>query len=821
MPERQFTSGEQTTTPEPPSAHPGRDAAVESHPPAGAPDVEAPASDPHAAAGGEPTTVFAARTDDPAAAAPGADGATVPADRVSVGAPAEQVTRSPRMARPFVREPHAPLDPPPPVVEAPAAPAADQGATVRIPSAARVTPADPTEPARSAVGEPSDGPTVRTTTPADPARPAADEQPADDQPTVVVPAVVDGSGADSPEPGHAAAGDPGADAEATQAIRRADAPAPGTATEALGTTPEGEVAGGAGGVPPVAGGEAPPTSGSARPGRRRVLVVAGAALGLLAVLYGGDLALGAGTVPRGVLVAGVPVGGLAVADAEQKLRGELEPRANGPLTVTAGGASSEIDPRTAGLSIDWPATLERAGSQPLNPVTRVASFFTEREVGVSTDTDQAALDSALAGLASIVDRPAAEGSVRFEGATPVPVEPVPGQALDVPAAETVLQREWAFGKPVPLPLTVLPPTTDAQDVATAVDTVAKPAVSAPVVVVGEQDVQGTLSPEAIAGLLSFRADAGTLVPEINIQAATEALEPQLARSETPGRDAALDFSGGRPVVTPSKDGRGVDYQATLKDLLTVLTSTGERKITAVYADQPAELTTDELNNLGITGVIGEFTTRGFAPDSGRNIRRAAQMINGMIVQPGETFSLNKATAPRTAANGFVEAGIISDGHASRGVGGGVSQVATTLYNAAYFAGMVDVEHKEHSFYISRYPAGREATVFGDAIDMRFRNDNPTGVMIQTAWTPQSITVRLFGTKRYDVTSTPGPRTNPTEPEKVKIPDGQPCVASKGAPGFTVTDTRTLREISSGQVRRETRTVKYNPSPIVECDDDDD
>jgi vancomycin resistance protein YoaR len=410
--------------------------------------------------------------------------------------------------------------------------------------------------------------------------------------------------------------------------------------------------------------------------------------------------------------------------------------------------------------------------------------------------------------------------VRFEGTTPVPVDPVPGHALDVPAAEALLQREWAFGQPIALPLDELPPTTDKQDVADAIEKVARPAVSAPVVVTGEQGVRGTLTPEVIASLLTFRADSSRLIPEINIQGASEALEPQLAASETPGRDASLDFSSGRPVVSPSQDGRGVDYQATLKDLLTVLTGTGERTITAVYADQPAELTTDELNKLGITGVIGEFTTRGFAPDSGKNIRRAAQMINGMIVEPGATFSLNQATAPRTAANGFIEAGIINEGHASRGVGGGVSQVATTLYNAAYFAGMVDVEHKEHSFYISRYPPGREATVFGDAIDMRFRNDNPTGVMIQTVWTPASITVRLFGTKRYEVTSTPGPRTNPTDPEKVSVPDGEPCVKSNGAPGFTVTDTRTLREVSTGEVRRETRTVKYNPSPKVECDDDD-
>ena len=249
--------------------------------------------------------------------------------------------------------------------------------------------------------------------------------------------------------------------------------------------------------------------------------------------------------------------------------------------------------------------------------------------------------------------------------------------------------------------------------------------------------------------------------------------------------------------------------------------TGDRKITATYVDQPAELTTEDVKNLGITGVIGEFTTRGFALDSGKNIRRAAQVINRMIVKPGETFSLNGATQPRNESNGYVEAGIISEGHASRGVGGGVSQIATTLYNAAYFAGMVDVQHQEHSFYISRYPPGREATVFDNKIDMKFRNDNPTGVMIQTAWTPDSITIRLFGTKRYEVTSTPGPRTKPTEPQKVTIDDGEPCAESKGAPGFTVTDTRTLKEISTGVVRNETRTVTYNPAPIVECGDDDD
>jgi vancomycin resistance protein YoaR len=184
----------------------------------------------------------------------------------------------------------------------------------------------------------------------------------------------------------------------------------------------------------------------------------------------------------------------------------------------------------------------------------------------------------------------------------------------------------------------------------------------------------------------------------------KAVDPQLASSEQPGRDATLSFAGGRPVVTPSKDGRGVDYEATLKDLLAVLTKDRRRPEDHRRLRRAAR----EAHHRGAQGARDsrgdrEFTTGGFAQDSGRNIRRAAEVINGMIVKPGETFSLNGVTEPRNESNGYVEAGIISEGHASRGVGGGVSQVATTLYNAAYFAGMTDVTHKPHSFYIGRYP----------------------------------------------------------------------------------------------------------------------
>ncbi|MHA6623868.1 VanW family protein [Pseudonocardia sichuanensis] len=614
---------------------------------------------------------------------------------------------------------------------------------------------------------------------------------------------------------------PPADAEATQVLPRTPSrPVVEQATERIpvAARPPVDPPTRVGGMNDFDGPGGPGGPGGRRGrGRRRLLVLSAVVVGL-GLLYVGDLLLSSGSVPRGVTVAGVGVGGMSLADAEERLRAEIGPRTEAPIPVTVGDVRGEIEPVAAGLSVDWAGTLEQAGSQPLNPITRITSFFSEREVGVVTSADPTALSQALEQLGPVVDREPVEGSVRFEGTQPQPVDPQPGQRLDVPASAEVLQREWANGNAVALPLTELPATTTAEDVTTAIEQVARPAVAAPVTVIGENDVRGELTPEVIAASLSFVAANGDLVPELNQQAVQDALAPQMAASEVPGRDATFEFSGGRPVVVPSQDGRGVDYEATLAQLLDVLAGPPPREITAVYADQPAEVTTEELQALGNPEVIGEFTTGGFAADSGVNIRRAAQLINGTVVQPGETFSLDDATGPRTAANGYVEAGVIQDGRSSRGIAGGASQVSTTLYNAAYFAGMTLVEHQAHSYYISRYPAGREATIATGAIDNRFRNDNPTPVLIRTVWTPTALTVQIFGQRQFEVTGSFGPRTKPTEPNELTLPAGEDCHPSNGSPGFTITDTRTLRNVSTGETRTETITTRYNPAPRIVCEE---
>ena len=547
-------------------------------------------------------------------------------------------------------------------------------------------------------------------------------------------------------------------------------------------------------------------------------IVAAVVLGLLALGYGIDVATSRGEVPRGVAVAGVDVGGLQRTAAEQRLREQIEPRLTRPITVRAGDVDAPLIPDQAGLTLDWPGTLDQAGTQPLNPWTRFVSLFTTREVGVVTNGDRNALTAALEGLRPQIDRESVEGTIRFEGARPIPVDPVAGQHLDLPGATETLLAEWARGGVVQVPVATVPVQTTPEGIRAALTSFVEPAVAGPITMTGEGG-EAVLEPEVTGSALRFAPDGkGGLTVTVDNPAVINALAPQLAPTERPGKDAGIVIEGGRPVVQPSAEGRSVDWEKSLQPLPDVLRAVASsRKMPAVYVTKPPKLTTEQAQGLGVTTQISTFTTGGFAEDSGKNIRRAAEQVNGALVLPGETFSLNGYTGPRNAASGYSDAGIIEDGHPARGIGGGVSQFATTLYNASYFAGMVDVEHKEHSYYISRYPAAREATVYEGAIDVKFRNDSPTGILIQTAWSPTSVTVTFWGTKHVNVESIPGPRTDPTDQETIhlNIPH---CVNTKGAKGFTTTDTRVIRDAASGaEISRKTRTVRYKPSPRVICE----
>jgi len=209
-------------------------------------------------------------------------------------------------------------------------------------------------------------------------------------------------------------------------------------------------------------------------------------------------------------------------------------------------------------------------------------------------------------------------------------------------------------------------------------------------------------------------------------------------------------------------------------------------------------------------------------DDVRSAATALGLDDGTLVLPGATFSLNGTVGERTAANGFVKGFIIEDGIFKEDYGGGVSQSATTTFNAAFFAGLEDVEHKPHSFYIDRYPVGREATVAWPTVDLKFTNNTPYGVLIQAGTTPSSpsaqgvATVTMWSTKYWEITTSESARYNLTEPQ-TRVLRTEDCYPNTGYGGFDIDVTRHFHLPSDPtQDHDELMHTTYTPSDTVIC-----
>jgi vancomycin resistance protein YoaR len=561
-----------------------------------------------------------------------------------------------------------------------------------------------------------------------------------------------------------------------------------------------------------------------RPWWRRPAVVAPvAAVGVLAAAYGVDLLVSNGDVPRNTVVAGVDLGGLSPAAATERLQTELAPRVVADHVVLADDVEATLSPATAGITLDVEGTVERAGEQPLNPWTRLATLVDEREVAPVITGEDTALAAQIDVIAEQVDRAPVDATIAIEGTSAGVVEPVAGRTLDregaADAVTTALASGGDPGTPIELPVDVTEVSVDAAEAQRVLDETVTPGLAAPVTVTSQDGATSVEVPEtAIAASLTFTPqEDGGLAVAVDPAALQEAMGDDFAEFGTPAEDARFELSGGSVSIVPSVDGTGVDPAALASHLLDVLPQPAPRTVTADLGPVPAEFSTAEAEALGIREEISSFTTNFTSAASGTNIRVAAAEIDGALVRPGETFSLNGHTGPRTTAQGYVEAGVIQNGAFDTAVGGGVSQVATTMFNAVFFAGLEDVYHKPHSFYISRYPAGREATVYYDSIDLKWRNDSDTGVYVDTQWTPNSLTVTFYGTKRYDIESISSDRYNLREPVVQEKPDDGSCKPQAGSTGFDITVTRVFRDpASEAEVKREDFRTRYAAEPRITC-----
>ncbi|MEU8774253.1 VanW family protein [Streptomyces sp. NPDC048606] len=569
----------------------------------------------------------------------------------------------------------------------------------------------------------------------------------------------------------------------------------------------------------------------ARAGKRTVnwriaLPVAGGAAVLgLGGLYVTGLVTG-GDVDFGTRVQGVDIGGMSRAEARRTLDRELGPIATAPMTLEIGDRVERAAPASLGLSLDTGATVDRAARTGYAPTTVIGRLFTsaERDVEPVVRMDERTARAAVDRLADGAARTARDGAVTFEKGAAKAVTPQAGiTLLKDPALDTLRDGYLRPGDgPLALPVDRIEPRVGAAETDRAMSAFARPAMSGPVTV----SVAGTRIPISAAVLgthLKMNTDdRGRLVPALDSKGllADPAVARPVARAASDPRDADLGVGpDGRVVVEEdSSPGVRVTEQALGRAVMPLLTRTGT---TARSAEVATETVRPDLGNadaqrLGIKEKVSSFTVEfPAAPYRTTNIGRAVELINGSVVKPGEEWSFNRTVGERTPENGFVDGIMINDGRYVKSPGGGVSAVATTMYNAAFFAGLGIVEHGAHSFYIERYPEGREATVAWGTLDLRWLNDSGHAIYVQATSTDTSLTITLLGTKKYDeIRATQGPRTHVTPPARRTDP-APTCEAQTPLEGFDVTVGRVFVQ-GGREVKREDSTTHYTPRDEVTC-----
>ncbi|MCO8272325.1 VanW family protein [Actinoplanes sp. TRM 88003] len=567
-------------------------------------------------------------------------------------------------------------------------------------------------------------------------------------------------------------------------------------------------------VPPQE--QLPPPPPPAEKKSRRGVLVATAVAGLLVVGAGGAGAyVTAGDIPRGTEVLGLDLGALSRSEAEKALGDHVAARSAQPARVRLDGKDVTVKPEAVGLAFDVPATVDAAAGSGRR-------LFGVKIVPPVVRLEAAKLEAALRPHVNPKRVTVRKPAITFKGVTPVATYPQAGLDLDGAVAAERVTGAWPTGQVADVPLTTRPPAMTKAQVDALVTDVAKPAVAAPVTVeVGAESFQ--LSPAAVAKGLVFRADsAGVLAPAIDGKRLRAAGKAQFGRVETAAKPATVRLSGGKPQIVAGAPGRVVDVTKLGPELLGVLAGPAPRAVTGVLAAAESETSQADVAELGIKEKVSTFTTYftgGRSSPRSQNIITVAKAVDGALVRPGATFSLNGHTGERNYAKGYKDAPVIVNGVLEPGVGGGASQFTTTLFNAAYYAGLEDVEHKPHSFYFSRYPSVIESTIFYPTLDLKFKNTTPYGILIDTATTGRSVTVTMWSTKVYDSVKTVyGPRRNVTSPRTVQREPGPKCISSSGLPGFTQDAWRVIRK-DGQEVERKKFTWRYDPEPRFVCGGD--
>jgi vancomycin resistance protein YoaR len=233
--------------------------------------------------------------------------------------------------------------------------------------------------------------------------------------------------------------------------------------------------------------------------------------------------------------------------------------------------------------------------------------------------------------------------------------------------------------------------------------------------------------------------------DLNLELLESSIEPLVEGLDKPQNASLVIDDRDQITIIPGKNGMIADLNDTAKKINT-FEQPFDRQIELKVHEEEPEITTADVEAMGINGLIASYTTSFDASNynRSRNVGLATKALNNSLVKPGEVFSFNKRVGPRTAKKGYREALVIVANEFVPGLGGGVCQVSSTLYNTVLLAGLEIVERSSHSLPIAYVPLGRDATVSYGIQDFKFRNNSEHHIYIKTSVGRSSITMKIFG-----------------------------------------------------------------------------
>lgn len=545
-------------------------------------------------------------------------------------------------------------------------------------------------------------------------------------------------------------------------------------------------------------------------------------IALVGMAYAGS----ADRIAAGTEVAGIDVGGLTVKEASQKLKRTSTDLVWRPVEFVAAGKSFKVAPAQLGVRADWEAAARTArrdgdGFGPIRGLTRLRVRFLGLEVKPPVRHSSLALDRFLSQISGAVDRPVSEPSLVLESSQPSIVEGHGGQKLNRKlAARMIVSALGSFSREkIVLPVTAIAPSVSREDMMRVIDQ-AKTAISAPIRIRMGASAHWTVTPAQIEKMLVYphNGERSLRIADDKSNGFLNSLSKQLNR---PAKDASFAVSGSSVRIVPSRPGRVVDRERTATAILrAALEQVGRSEPIAMKTASPKR-TTEQARSMGITGLVGSYETS-FTGTANRihNVQLVAKLIDREFIAPGATFSFNETTGERNSQKGFLSAPVIINGELEEGLGGGVCQVSTTTFNAAYEAGLPILERTNHALYISHYPTGRDATVNWPSTDLKFKNDTGHWILLRAFTSSSTMAVALYGTPQHRRVVSDGEPLHITGPpplKKIKDPTlrkGQTVVEEYGEPSSSTSVRRRVYDADGKLLFDSVFYSRYRSSPKI-------